>query len=286
MRIALFTEVFAPKIDGITNRLSHSIARLREQGHQVLVFAPQDAVAEHAGARVVRIPGLRFPPYPELRISAPDPRILAELWRFSPDVVHAVGPVLLGTWGLAAAGLLGVAAVASYHTDLPRYAPLHGLGFAKGAIWPLLRRVHGRAVLNLAPSRHTARELEANGIPDVGLWRGGVDTELFHPSRRSLVMRMRLSGGRPDGPILLYAGRVSPEKNLELLGDALDAVPGTRLAIVGDGPARSELERAFAGRPVHFLGFLRGEELAAAFASRTTPGRPSTRSASSPAPGA
>src|SRR5574342_588822 len=119
MRIAIFTEVFLPKIDGITNRLSHTVRCLREDGHEVLVFAPRGAVAEHAGARVVRVPAAPFPAYPGLRIAAPDPRIARELWRFRVDVVHAVGPVCLGVFGIAAARALGLPVVASYHTDLP-----------------------------------------------------------------------------------------------------------------------------------------------------------------------
>lgn len=267
MRIALFSEVFLPKIDGITNRLRNTIECLRADGHEVLVFAPENAAPEHAGARVLRVPGLPFPPYPELRATLPDPRIAWELARFGPDVVHAVGPACLGIWGIAAARALRLPIVASYHTDLPGYMPLHGLGWAQPAAWPLIRAVHNAATLNLTPSRHTRSELMQHGIWNVGLWRGGVDTELFHPERRSLVMRARLSDGRPDAPILLYAGRLSPEKNLESLAWALDAVPQARLALVGDGPARAGLERVFAGTRTTFPGFLRGAELAAAFAS-------------------
>ena len=87
MRIALFSEVFLPKIDGITNRLAHSVRCLVEQGHEVLVFAPETAVAEHAGARVVRVPGPVFPPYPELRVTAPDPRIA---WELCEPITQAV----------------------------------------------------------------------------------------------------------------------------------------------------------------------------------------------------
>jgi glycosyltransferase involved in cell wall biosynthesis len=276
MRIALFSEVFLPKIDGITNRLRHTVRCLREEGHEVLVFAPQGSVAEHAGARVVRIPGLPFPTYPGLRISAPDPRIVHELWRFAPDVVHAVGPVLLGSWGMLAAHALRLPVVASYHTDLPRYLPGYGLGFLEPVAWPLLSRIHRAAHLNLTPSRFTRKELQDHGVEPVELWRGGVDTELFHPRRRSLEMRVRLSGGVPDGPLLLYVGRLSPEKGLDTLGEILDAVPEARLALVGDGPARAALERRYAGRRVHFTGFLRGEELAAAYASADVFLMPST----------
>jgi glycosyltransferase involved in cell wall biosynthesis len=71
-------------------------------------------------------------------------------------------------------------------------------------------------------------------------------------------------------------GRLSPEKQLERLAPILDAVPEARLALVGDGPARPELERLFAGRRVSFLGFLKGEELASAFASADVFVMPST----------
>jgi glycosyltransferase involved in cell wall biosynthesis len=125
--------------------------------------------------------------------------------------------------------------------------------------------------VNLAPSRFTCEDLEQHGVGRVQLWRGGVDAEHYHPRKRSAAMRLRLSGGRPQGPLLLYVGRLAPEKNLSLLAELLDGVPDAQLALVGDGPSRAELERLFAphaaGGRVHFAGFLRGEELARAFAS-------------------
>ena len=87
MRIALFTETFLPKIDGISNRLRYTVEELVAAGHEIRVFGPADSVEEHAGVKVVRIPGLPFPPYPELRVALPDPRIAWELFRFSPEVV-------------------------------------------------------------------------------------------------------------------------------------------------------------------------------------------------------
>jgi glycosyltransferase involved in cell wall biosynthesis len=271
MRIALFSEVFLPKIDGITNRLRHTLACLEEAGHECLLFAPDSAVASHGGTRVVRIPSLPFPPYPGVRVSLPDLRIVAALAGFAPDVVHAVGPACLGVAGIAAARALGLPIVASYHTDFPRYLPGYGLGFAQRAIWPLIRAVHGAAHVNLCPSRFTQEELEEHGVRGVGLWRGGVDTELFHPRRRSPEVRLRLANGRPEGPLLLYVGRLSPEKNLIAFAEILEGLPEARLALVGDGPGRAEVEHGLAhfaaeGR-VHLAGFLRGEALAAAFAS-------------------
>jgi glycosyltransferase involved in cell wall biosynthesis len=276
MRIALLTEVFLPKIDGITNRLAHTVRCLTGAGHQVLLFAPSGSVGEHAGARVVRVPAAPFPRYPELRVALPDPRLALELARFRPHIVHAVGPVCLGVWGIAAARALGLSVVASYHTDLERYAALHGLAPVTPLVWPFVRAVHGAALLNLCPSQATRAQLEAHGVRDVGLWRGGVDAELFHPRRRSIRTRWELSGGRLDAPILLYVGRLSAEKGLERLEPLLDALPQVRLALVGDGPARAHLVRRFAGRPVVFTGYLRGEALARAYASADVFVLPST----------
>jgi hypothetical protein len=103
MRIALFSEVFLPKIDGITNRLANTLRCLEADGHECLVFAPDTAVPEIGASRVVRIPSLPFPSYPAVRVALPDARVLASLAWFRPDVVHAVGPAVLGVMGIAAA---------------------------------------------------------------------------------------------------------------------------------------------------------------------------------------
>jgi glycosyltransferase involved in cell wall biosynthesis len=94
-----------------------------------------------------------------------------------------------------------------------------------------------------------------------------VDTQLFGPKRRSTAMRARLAGGEVDAPLIVTAARLSPEKSIHRLRELLEARPDARLAIVGDGPARADLERHFEGSPTVFTGFLRGEELASAFAS-------------------
>jgi glycosyltransferase involved in cell wall biosynthesis len=80
-------------------------------------------------------------------------------------------------------------------------------------------------------------------------------------------VRERLTGGRIEAPLLLYAGRLSPEKNLGALAPLLERLPGACLAFVGDGPSRSELERRFRRLPAVFTGHLRGADLAAVMAS-------------------
>ncbi len=275
MRIALFTEVFPPKIDGITTRLSATLAELVKLGHEVTVFAPASA-GDLPGVGVVRVPALPFPPYPGLAAALPDPRIAARLAWLRPHVVHAVGPVCLGAWGALAARALGRPLVASFHTDLVRYAAGYRLGFAKSALRRWLAAIHGLAHANLCPSSATRHELMEQGVPRVGIWRGGVDAQRFHPDQRSLAMRARLSEGRPDLPLLVYVGRLAREKHIESLAWVMDELPEARLALIGDGPDRARLERVFRKLPVHFAGFLAGDELAAAFASADVFVMPST----------
>ena len=138
--------------------------------------------------------------------------------------------------------------------------------FVGAATW-LLRRMAERSERTLCPTRFVEEELRALGFPRLEVWGRGVDTELFNPGRRSAAMRARLAGGEPERPLVLYVGRLAKEKRLETLAEVVEALPGVRLALVGDGPERARLEELFAGKPVVFTGYLRGVELAEAFAS-------------------
>lgn len=272
MKVAFLTETFLPKVDGIVTTLCQTVRQLRRLGHEVLIVAPEGGHAEFEGCRVVGIPGRPFPFYPELRLSFPRASILHVLEDFQPDIVHALEPVCLGIAALHSSGgreggRLRVPLVVSYHTDLPKYLDYFRLGFVEPFIWPLLRLRHNRATVNLCTSTAIVQELEEHGIERVALWPGGVDTDRFHPARRSAAMRARLTAGYPESPLLLYAGRLSAEKGIERLTSILHAVPQARLALVGDGPHRAALERHFAGLPVVTAGFLLGDELAEAFAS-------------------
>ncbi len=275
MRIAIFSEVFLPKVDGITNRLKNTVQELVKAGDEVLIFAPGTSVRSFAGCKVVRIKSMPFPPYPEVKMTWPNPKILYHLSKFKPDVVHAVGPVCLGLWGITSARMLNLPIVASYHTDFPKYMPLYGLGGMVSYAWQIMRGIHNRAVVNLCPSKHTKNELEEQGIKNVGIWRGGVDTELFHPKRKNNSFRSMVTGGK-NKPILMYAGRLGYEKNIDHLRLLHDHVKDFQLVIVGDGPARGFLEETFKGTDTYFTGYLRGESLATAFAGADLFMMPST----------
>lgn len=268
MRVAIFTETAPPSVNGIVRRLEQTIRLLREHGDEVLVFAPAGAPRQWQGAEVAPAPSFPLPIYPELSVGMPRPALRARLARFSPDVVHIVNPALLGAGGLLYARRLELPILASFHTHLPRYLHHYGLGALEPLAWDLLRSLHNQATLNIGISNPIAEELRRHGVERVQVgWRGGVDSRLFRPERASRAMRERLSDGHPDAPLLVYAGRLGAEKGLELFPELLPQLPEARLALVGDGPQRPLLEQRLATLPVHFGGYLRGEELASAVAS-------------------
>ena len=267
MRIALFTETFLPKIDGIVTRLCQTIDYLQRSGDQVMVFSPNGGIEEYKGAEIYGANGIPLPLYPELKLAFPTPTIGKRLEIFKPDLIHVVNPAFLGLGGIYFSKSKNIPLVASYHTHLPQYLKHYGLGSLEGLLWKFLKLAHNQAQLNLCTSTAMVKALENRGIQRVKLWQKGVDTEMFQPGLASNKMRSYLSEGHPNDSLLLYVGRVSSEKQIDKIKPILEAIPNTRLAIVGNGPNREALKVHFSGTKTHFVGYLQGLELASAFAS-------------------
>ena len=127
--------------------------------------------------------------------------------------------------------------------------------------------MHNQAQINLVTSTAMKTELSEHGVENIEVWQRGVDTELFRPELASAEMRDRLTQGHPEAPLLLYIGRLSAEKEIDRIKPVLQAIPDARLALVGDGPYRTELEAHFADTHTNFVGYLAGDDLASAYAS-------------------
>jgi glycosyltransferase involved in cell wall biosynthesis len=162
-----------------------------------------------------------------------------------------------------------VPVVGSYHTELGPYA-LHLTRdvLVSQAIDLWVDWFYRRCDVVLAPTSAVAESLRARGYPSVELWGRGVDTSVFRGDRRSEELRRTLLDG--GSQLILSVGRISHEKRLSVLLDAFAQVragcPQARLLVVGDGPAREELELS-APPDVRFLGELRGVELANVYAA-------------------
>lgn len=271
------SETFLPKVDGVVTRLTATLSALERSGHEVLVLAPPGAPERYGRHSVHAAPGVPFPWYPEHRVALPALSLARAARAFEPDLVHVINPILFGTWGAVFARRQRLPLVASFHTD-PKVVADLGLGLLERPLEILDREVHNLAHVNLCTSPQMVQLARRLGIGRVRLWRKAVDTERFHPRNRTSEMRARLSGGAPDAPLIVYVGRVSNEKRMDVLGDAFLALAdhGMRFAVVGDGPALTPLRSRLAGTPTVFTGFLEGEELAAAYASGDVFAFPST----------
>jgi phosphatidylinositol alpha 1,6-mannosyltransferase len=268
VRIAIVTESFRPDVNGV----AHSVLRVAEhlvlRGHHPLVIAPRPArgVPDDEGSPgypVVRVPSLPMPGYRRFRLGVPSRKIRAALLRHHTDLVHLASPFCLGARGSAVAQHLGVPAVAVYQTDIPGYARAYHTGrLGEAAAWRWLRGIHDAADRTLAPSTASAARLHSQGIERVWLWGRGVDTQRFDPAHRSASLRRSLA---PGGEVLVgYVGRLAAEKRVDLLAQVA-TLPGTRLVIVGSGPAEATARRAMPSAV--FLGQREGAELARIFAS-------------------
>jgi len=211
---------------------------LRDLGHHVLVVAPDGGVGEFEGVPIIGMKGWSCPMYPELRLAPPRASLRNALREFKPDLIHVADPALLGIADSTIAAAKRVAHCAclwsSRITQIcpPTFTTTTRISRASHLAHPAYR--HNRATVNLCTSHAMFHELIQHGIERVAFWPGGVDTNRFCPGRSSAAVRERLTGGNPDSPLLLYVGRLSPEKGLERLKPMLEAIPGARLALVGD----------------------------------------------------
>jgi glycosyltransferase involved in cell wall biosynthesis len=270
MRIAIIAEVFLPKVDGVVHRTVNLIRQLVRCHDEVLVVCPQADGCDKCSVPVVEVPSFSFPLYPEYRIALPDQRLVGAVQRFRPDVLHYVNPFAFGfrCYDLLHRAGLRLPSVFSFHTlygeFVKQYKVLRPLS---ALLWWMMREYHNRADVNLTVSKLAQDLLVQRGFRRVRCWPPAVDGELFHPGRRSPAMRARLAGTHADKRLLLTVSRLAPEKNVGFLADVLDRFPDACLAVVGDGPARADLERRFQGKNANFVGYLKGVALAEAYAS-------------------
>lgn len=272
MRVAIFTDTYPPQVNGVAKTYRRLVSYLVSQNVKTMVFAPAgsgDAPPEDTSAAVMRLWSYDFFLYPECKISLPNYlHIKAALHRFRPDLIHIATPFPIGLAGMKYANDYGVPKVAAFHTNFPQYLQYYHLQFLQNLAWRFLQWFHNQASVNYCPSRETMHLLQRRGIANLELWSRGVDRQLFHPGRRSAALRRSL--GVADKLVLLYVGRLAPEKSVDILLQALRTAnhqcAGLHLLVVGDGPCRRELE-AVAPENVTFLGYKYGEDLARLYAS-------------------
>jgi glycosyltransferase involved in cell wall biosynthesis len=273
MRIGIVTETYPPEVNGVALTVHGFANGLARRGHDVQVIRPRHPQRltdiDAPGMSSIEVAGVSMPRYAGLRFGLPARRLLATHWREErPDAVYVATEGPLGSSAVAIAKRLGIPVATGFHTRFDAYASHYGVGFLTPLVRAYLARFHRRAQATVVSTRALADELIGIGVPHARVLRRAVDTRLFHPSRRDERLRANWQV-EPETPVVLYVGRIAPEKNLDLAVKAFRTlqrqVPSARYVWVGDGPARAELQ---ARHPDFiFTGVLRGEALAAHYAS-------------------
>jgi 1,2-diacylglycerol 3-alpha-glucosyltransferase/glucuronosyltransferase len=246
MKILVATDAWHPQVNGVVRTLGHVAREARALGAELEFLTPSEFWT------------LPMPTYPEVRLALAGPGdVERRLERLLPDAIHIATEGPLGHAVRRVCLRRGLPFTTSLHTRFPDYLaerlPVPER-WTCDAIWGILRRFHSAGAAVLAATPTLAAELGARGFKNVKLWPRGVDAGLFRP---------RISGALDlPRPIFLTVGRLAVEKNVEAFLK-LD-LSGTKL-VVGDGPARSQLTKAYPGAV--FLGSREGEALAEIYAA-------------------
>ncbi len=248
-RLALVTDAWEPQVNGVVTTFNNVISRLAALDVDVTVVHP------------LLFRTVQLPRYAEVRLAVTPVRVYRTLDELDPDYVHIATEGPLGTIARFWCWRRGIRFTSSYHTRFPEYIKeMYGLPSAPATRY--MRWFHGGAERTLVPTPSMRDDLVESGFRNLVVWPRGVDSELFHPSRRSDGWYQL---DDPARTVLAYVGRVSKEKSVD---DFCELAQRSEYScwVVGDGPYREELEQRY-GNQVSFVGFKRGEELAQFYAS-------------------
>jgi glycosyltransferase involved in cell wall biosynthesis len=273
-KIALFTDTLH-EINGVAITIRRLIDIARDRGVELTVITSSPNPTGYAdGVMNFRSIGdFVLPEYPDLKLHFPP--VLDVIDYFEQEGftrIHVSTPGTVGLLALCIAKLMDFPIAGTYHTDIPLYVrSLTSDEMLERAAWQFMIWFYGQMDEVMVPSASTRRQLIERGLPEektrpLPRW---VDVLHFTPDRRDPGFWE--SYAATEGMKFLYVGRVSREKNLELLAEAfmeiaVNSAP-VQLVIVGDGPYNGELQEKLVGYPVIFTGFLEGEGLATAYAS-------------------
>ena len=242
LKVLIVTDAWAPQVNGVVRTLEMLGRDLTALGHEVRYATPQGRFT------------LPLPTYSEIRLAVfPRAGLENEFRQYAPDAIHIATE---GTLGLSARSICikyGIPFTTSFHTRFPDYVRARFPFIGEETVYRLLRWFHQPATAMMVATPSLKAELESHGFRNVRIWSRGVDTDQFHPVPGASLPFPK--------PVWLNVGRVAVEKNIEAFL-SLD-LPGTKV-VIGDGPARASLERAYPS--AKFLGPKTGQPLVEGYA--------------------
>lgn len=272
LRIAVVTETYPPEINGVAMTIQRMVEGLRQK-HVVELIRPRqhklDEASQEDSLQELLVRGFPIPRYAGLKLGLPAKGTLVRRWsKQRPDLVHIVTEGPLGSSAIAAARKLGIPVSSDFHTNFHSYSQHYGFGWLQKSVAGYLRKLHNHTDTTFVPTQELCDTLSADGYQNLQVVARGVETKLFNPVKRSTRLRKQWGAGE-EHQVVMYVGRISAEKNLQLVIAAFRQMhrknPAMKLVMVGDGPIRRELQRQ--NPECVFAGMRTGEDLAMHYAS-------------------
>lgn len=242
--LLIVTDAWHPQINGVVRSIERTVDELRRMGVPVEVLSPADFFT------------VPCPTYSEIRLSLTTPYALRRrIVAGGYDHLHIATEGPLGLMAARVARMLDLAYTTSYHTRFPEYLSAR-MPVPVSWSYAWLRRFHNAGQGCMVATSTLEQDLAARGFVNLMRWSRGVDHELFCPREGSVLPETLV------GPVFMYVGRVSVEKNIAAFLDL--ELPGTKV-VVGDGPQLAELRARYP--QVLFTGSKTGEDLARHYSS-------------------
>jgi glycosyltransferase involved in cell wall biosynthesis len=272
-KIAHFTDTFH-EINGVARTMRMQVEVAKKHGKNLTMITCGPEMKRPGLVTFEPIGEFEMPEYPELKLYYPPLlSMLDYCYHEKFTHIHSATPGPIGLAALAISRILKLPFYSTYHTALPQYADQLTEDSVMGELmWKYVAWYYNQTDMVLVPSHATGEELAANGIKKekIQFYPRGIDVNMFHPSKRNGYYRNRYNINDEIFK-LLYVGRVSKEKNLDLLVNIFKKLVKKdkkfHLIIVGEGPYISEMREELSDYPVTFTGYLKGEDLPQAYAS-------------------
>jgi len=269
MHILMLSDVYFPRINGVSTSIQTFSQSLLSHGHQVTLIAPEYPQDHAAEFEIIRIPSRRLPFDPEDRLMSLRgiKKLLPMLQTREFDLIHIQTPFVAHYAGIHLGRKLGIRTVTTYHTFFEAYFEKY-LPWAPTSWLRSIARSYSRKQCNqvdgvISPSRPMLDKLEEYGVKNLtAIIPTGLPVSCF-TTAEDTGFRAR-HGIRNDAKLLLYVGRVAHEKNIDFLVSTFCKVAResaqAELLIAGEGPALGSLQKQARdsgfGDRIHFVGYL------------------------------
>ncbi|MGC8699810.1 MAG: glycosyltransferase [Candidatus Micrarchaeia archaeon] len=291
LKVAYYTDTYLPAVDGVVTSMLNFKKELERRGHEVYIIASGDVASrkKYSNEHVYIMPGLSFKPYPQYKLAFFPYHTALIIQKEKIDLLHAQTPFFMGFTALSIGRMIKHPVIGSFHTFinnrklLDEYYPKNKLlkKFTGKYLWKYTKFFYRSCDVTIVPTNTVKEILRKERVTNTEVVPNSVDTEKFNPKVDGEEIRERFN---LKDHVVLYVGRISKEKRLEVMLKAAKVLSRKRndisYLIVGHGPAMEhykEMARRFGlSGSVIFVGFVPDAELPKYYATSDMLCMPST----------